>query len=152
MKFVKIIPRLVSSTLSVILAGCVIIGIARFFVEQPTVLNIVVPLIVYAIVGHSSAMPWLAVQAVTITLAFMMAFAIPAYILVWMFQPIVSNRKVQMLIAAWFLLFMYLFMVGPELDYGARNWSIPSELPGWRLADFNDQLSGRVKHFLHLKS
>ena len=134
--------RSVSTLSAVILACCTVIGIAFFFVERPTLLNVVLPMIVYSIIGQPITMPWMMVQGVALVVACMMAFAGPAYVVVWMFRRIVPNYVVLILIASWFLCFLYLFMVGPEIVYYSLNKSIQNEhLDRYRRANFYQEIA-----------
>lgn len=110
------LPRFVSTPLALILAGCIVVGIAFFIVERPTVLNALLPLIVYTIFGQPMAIatPWMNLQFAALIVACMMAFALPAYSIVWMVRRVVPNHVLLILITAWLLCFLYLFMVGPE--------------------------------------
>ena len=109
------IQRLVSTPFAVILAGCIVIGIAFFFVERPALLAVLIPIIVFSIVGQPLAMPWMIVQWVAVIVACMIAFALPAYSIVWMLKRVVPNHVLPVLVIAWLLCFLYLFMVGPEV-------------------------------------
>ena len=102
--------------LAVIFAGCIVVGIASFFLERPTVLNGLLALTVYTIVGQPTPIvtPWMYVQMVVLVVACMMSFALPAYFSIWVFRRVVPSYVLLILVYAWLLCFLYLFMVGPE--------------------------------------
>ena len=111
----KRLLRFMSTPLAVILAGCIVIGIAFFFVERPALLAVLIPIIVFSIVGQPLAMPWMIVQWVAVIVACMIAFALPAYSIAWMLKRVVPNNVLLVILTAWLLCFLYLFMVGPEV-------------------------------------
>ena len=130
------LPRFVSAPTAVILAGCIVIGIAYFVllvVERPTYLNVALPMFLFAFFGQTNSMLCTLVLQIALILAFMMVFAVPAYAIAWMFRRIIPNHVLLIAIGAWLLCYLYLFMVGPGLEYYSLNESTQNERPGWHL-------------------
>ena len=105
----------------IIVYGCVIVGIAFFFRNEGTYLNIALAFFVLAIVGTSSIIMseliWVqALQLAPIVAAYMVVFSFPALLMVWIYRRVFpAGANSGVVVAVWLICYMWLLLVGPEV-------------------------------------
>ena len=97
------------------------VGIAFFFKNEGTYLNVALAFLVLVIVGTSSITMseflWLqALQLAPIVVAYMVVFSFPSLLMVWVFRQVFpSNPKSNVVVVVWLMCYMWLLLVGPEV-------------------------------------
>ena len=114
MHYIVIILARISS-LKIVWIGSVVVGISFFFLDKSTILSFFIAILVIGITGISTG-PSDALKVVPFVATCMAAFALPAWAMVWLLRNFASDRIVSILVVAWLACYMYLFMIGPELE------------------------------------